>query len=91
MRVPVLAGLLLLAACASAPPKPIEVNASEAMRTDFLKRLQEALRVPDGEDADTVMNSLEHWLPEWQTQQRTIATLEARVADLERALQGERR
>jgi HEAT repeat protein len=70
MRLPVLAGLLLLAACASAPPKPIEVNASEAMRTDFLKRLQEALRVPDGEDADTVMNSLEHWLPEWQTQQR---------------------
>ena len=64
-------GLLLLAACASTPePKPIEVDASEAMRKDFLLRLQEAMRLPDNEDQAMVMNSLEHWLPDWQSEQR---------------------
>lgn len=71
MRLPLLAGLLLLSACASAPPpKPIEVDKQAAMRRDFLERLQEAMRVPDGEDQAMVMNSLEHWLPEWQSEQR---------------------
>jgi HEAT repeat protein len=64
------AGLLLLVACSSPPPKPIEVDFEDAMRKDFLARLQEAMRTPDGEDQDMVMNSLEHWLPEWQTEQR---------------------
>jgi hypothetical protein len=71
MRATLLASLLVFAACANTPePKPIEVDVQGAMRKDFLLRLQEAMRVPDGEDEVQVMNSLEHWLPEWQEQQR---------------------
>lgn len=61
---------LLLAACATAPPAPIVVDSAQAARHDLLQRLSEAFARPDGEDATTVMNTLEHLMPGWQTEQR---------------------
>jgi hypothetical protein len=72
MKLVALAGipLLLLSACASAPARPITVDATEAAQRDLLDRLSEKLAHPDGEDAATVMNTLEHLMPSWQTEQR---------------------
>ena len=55
---------LLLCACASTEPAPpIQVNAVEATREDFLDRLQEAGARVDTDDANAVLNSLEHLMP----------------------------
>ena len=70
---------LLLCACSTTEPaRPIPVHPAAATREDFLQRLAEAKATPDPEDADTVLNTLEHLMPAWQTEQRrgTEAPLE---------------
>jgi hypothetical protein len=78
MKPALLAGAVVaaLAACVTVPAEPPAEAAgaartpSDAAREDFLQRLAEALRRPDPDDADTLMNSLEHLLPAWLAEQR---------------------
>ncbi|MBM3985682.1 MAG: hypothetical protein FJ296_08370 [Planctomycetes bacterium] len=81
MRPSFAAGLpaLLLAACVTVPAEPpaggdtapTEARTpAEIARDDFLQRLAEAMRRPDPDDADTLLNSLEHLLPAWLAEQR---------------------
>lgn len=67
------AALLLLAACAAPGPAPAPAPVAtpeEAARQDFLARLAEAQRRPDPEDANALLNTLEHLLPAWLAEQR---------------------
>ncbi len=81
MKPALRAGLpaLLLAACAASADAPPAGDAAapraaltpaDAAREDFLQRLAEALRRPDPDDANTLLNSLEHLLPAWMAEQR---------------------
>lgn len=75
MKLPARTTLLLLAACAApggtdATPAPTAVTPAEAARQDFLARLAEAQQRPDPEDANALLNTLEHLLPAWLAEQR---------------------